>query len=218
MQGYRERARVNLLPLSAEQSRLDLAIKEWRYEGKCRALEPRSGTCELCEQKELSYHFEIINPGTRKTLNVGSECIKTFMVPVVDEGGHRLSQADADLKVDRDRRELEERVRHARVKRLLGQIVAAADSDKWKQFFEGILGRYIERKKLTPKEALPVLKRAKSLGLPFSPQDISIELRRDKSKSDLGGLDDWELRILWKCLRPDQRSKLSEYQRRAEAD
>ena len=114
MSGWAARAAATLLPLSRATT-LVAALREWSYTGRFFDLEARDGTCELCGQQDLRYHFEIENPGTTLSLLVGSECIKRFEITGIDEEGQRLD-ADATGKlVDRHRRGLVEDGRKQRV-------------------------------------------------------------------------------------------------------
>lgn len=56
MSNWAERASASLLPLS-RASTLGAALKEWTYTGRFFDLEAADGTCELCGQQELRYHF-----------------------------------------------------------------------------------------------------------------------------------------------------------------
>lgn len=80
MSGWAERAAAPLLPLSCATT-LVAALGEWFYTGRFFDLEATDGTCELCGQQDLRYHFEIENPGTTSSLLVGSECIKRSRSP-----------------------------------------------------------------------------------------------------------------------------------------
>ena len=89
MSNWAERASASLLPLS-RASTLGAALKEWTYTGRFFDLEAADGTCELCGQQELRYHFEIENGDTSASLLVGSECIKRFEIAGIDEQCQRL--------------------------------------------------------------------------------------------------------------------------------
>jgi hypothetical protein len=84
MTSWAERAATTLLPLSRAAT-LTAALKEWTYTGRFFDLEAADGTCELCGQQELRYHFEIENDGTGSSLLVGSECIKRFEIGGIEQ-------------------------------------------------------------------------------------------------------------------------------------
>src|SRR3546814_6395870 len=114
MTSWAERAATTLLPLSRGAT-LATALKEWTYTGRFFDLEAADGTCELCGQQELRYHFEIENDETAGSLLVGSECIKRFEIAGIDEQGQRLDARDTGRLVDRHRRGLVEDARKQRV-------------------------------------------------------------------------------------------------------
>lgn len=58
---WTSRAAANLLPLSVEKTRLNVALKEWAYEGDVKDYEIPTETYQLCEHPNLRYHFEIVN-------------------------------------------------------------------------------------------------------------------------------------------------------------
>lgn len=93
MEGYTQRVRDSILPLSRADS-LRAAFSEWSFTGNTVDHKAPIETCELCGQQELRYHFEIANRYTDARLQVGSHCILKFNVAVL-ENGRRLSLEDA---------------------------------------------------------------------------------------------------------------------------
>lgn len=59
------RARAALLPRSREQSDFVKACREWDYTNECREHEEATASCEICDQPNLRYLFQIGNPHTR---------------------------------------------------------------------------------------------------------------------------------------------------------
>jgi hypothetical protein len=83
MQTYPQRVRDNILPLSVGSS-LPEAFEEWSFTENTIDHEEPIETCELCDQEELRYHFEIKNTLTKNILWVGS-CLKkvvAFRLPI----------------------------------------------------------------------------------------------------------------------------------------
>src|SRR3546814_14614119 len=79
MTSWAERAATTLLPLSRGAT-LATALKEWTYTGRFFDLEAADGTCELCGQQELRYHFAIANDetaGRSEERRVGNACVST---------------------------------------------------------------------------------------------------------------------------------------------
>lgn len=99
MSSYPQRVRDNILPLSVG-STLPEAFEEWSFTEQTGDHGEPIETCQLCEQEDLRYHFEIRNSLTGHTLWVGSQCILKFGVSVF-EGGRKLSESDSRKKLDR---------------------------------------------------------------------------------------------------------------------
>src|SRR6185437_14628582 len=105
-------------------------------------------TCELCDQEELRYHFEIRNAFTKKALWVGSHCILKFGLSVFEEG-NRLSGKAAKRKLDCLMRQM----RLNACIRALERVANAEDSP----ILANALEYYTKNKFLSPKQAFVVL-------------------------------------------------------------
>ena len=91
MARWRNKAIVNLLENSTEKNDHSIAAKEWAFSGEVIDHFVSNKVCQLCEGKNLRYHFKIKN----KTINnsellVGSSCIKKFDIAVFDENGKEI--------------------------------------------------------------------------------------------------------------------------------
>jgi hypothetical protein len=73
---------------------LPAAFAEWSFTENTVDHETPTETCELCDQQDLRYDFEIANPYTEAALWVGSHYILKFDVAVI-ENGRRLSPEEA---------------------------------------------------------------------------------------------------------------------------
>src|SRR6266511_1614525 len=104
--GWAKRAAENLLPLSEERDELAVALKEWVYSGDMDDLESERSSCGLCEHPDIRFEFEIVNRQNGNALLVGSECIKKFEIPALDDQGRLLTGIAAKRKVNTDRRTL----------------------------------------------------------------------------------------------------------------
>ena len=89
---YTARVRNSILPLSVSGT-LPEAFAEWSFTGNTIDHEEPVETCQLCDQQDLRYQFEIGNQYTGRHLWVGSHCILRFDVAVI-ENGVRLPQID----------------------------------------------------------------------------------------------------------------------------
>jgi hypothetical protein len=180
MSSWTERASASLLPLS-RASTLSAALKEWAYTGRFFDLEASDGTCELCGQQELRYHFEIENHGTAASLLVGSECIKRFEIAGIDEQGRRLDARDTGKLLDRHRRGLVEDARKQRVMTALlklGHKAPDFDAQNFIAFVD-------DKGAFTPNQVAMIFWRLASAGVEYRATDWKVRLRRD---SDLGQL------------------------------
>lgn len=70
MATYPQRVRDNILPLSIG-STLPEAFEEWSFTEMTVDHEQPTANCELCNQEELRYHFEIKNALTHNRLWLG---------------------------------------------------------------------------------------------------------------------------------------------------
>src|SRR5262245_59626827 len=95
---YSKRVQENILPRSVVDT-LHEAFKEWYCNGNTIDHEKPIETCQLCEQEELRYHFEIQNQYTERTLWIGSRCILKFDIAVY-EGDKVLDKSSAQRKLN----------------------------------------------------------------------------------------------------------------------
>jgi len=205
MSGWAERAAATLLPLSRAIT-LGAALREWAYTGRFFDLEARDGTCELCGQQDLRYHFEIENPGTTSSLLVGSECIKRFEITGVDEQGQHLD-ADATGKlVDRHRRGLVEDARKQRVMTALlklGQKVPNFDAWNFIDFVD-------DKGAFTPSQVAMIFWRMGSAGVEYRPTDWKVRMRRDSDLRQLRTMKPAAFKRVVAALTPAQQSRVAE--------
>lgn len=91
MSRWRNKAVINLLKNSKENSDHSIAAKEWEFTGTVIDHLTSNHRCQLCEGENLRYHFEIKNKTNNEcSLLVGSSCIKKFDITVFDEGGNEI--------------------------------------------------------------------------------------------------------------------------------
>ncbi len=190
------RATHNLLPLSREQDRLEVALKEWRYTGHHVDLEEPAADCELCDHPDIRYQFEIKNLHTGNELLVGSECISRFNIVATDSAGRSLDVAETRAMVARDRRKL---VEDARKKRSVSALVALAFVDKQFEIlsFVSYLG---DRGAFTPNQPSILLWRLEKYRIKHNPRDFRLTIRRSREKAQLTSMPAWKLNRLRSCL------------------
>lgn len=195
MATYPQRVRNNILPFSLG-STLPEAFEEWSFTDNTIDHEHATETCQLCDQEELRYHFEIKNAFTHRRLWVGSQCILKFNVSVFEEG-RKLSSPDAKKKLDR----LMEKMRLDSCVRALERL---AQSER-NEILSNALTFYKKNKHLTPKYAFVVLWRLREHRIDHSPSFFKISLKKDKHKTDLREMPIERVHVLWPALTSTQR-------------
>lgn len=207
---YDERVKASIFPRSIEKQDLSVAIQEWQYLGNYILLEPRSGTCEMCQQDGLSIHFEIANPFTGQELMTGSECIKRFEVPALGEGGTRLEGDAARLKVNQDRTAAEKEASRRRVVTFLIRL-ARLEGANSKLNLENFASYFLREGAFTPAQADVVLWRAEVHGLEVRYTDLRVKMRKNREQEQLATMDPRSLRRIWQCLNAKQREAIERY-------
>ena len=201
MQTYPQRVRDSILPLSVADT-LPKAFEEWSFTESTIDHQEPIETCQLCQQEELRYHFEIKNTLTHKTLWVGSQCILKFQLSVFDHG-RKLSAADAKKKLDRlmDKMRLDSCIR---------ALESLAQAEK-NEILLNALEYYKKNKHLTPKYAFVVLWRLRENKIDHSPSFFKVELKKDKHKRDLQMMEESRVHVIWLALSTAQRKKATTY-------
>jgi hypothetical protein len=211
MTSWAERASASLLPLS-KGTTLTAALKEWTYTGRFFDLEATDGTCELCGQQDLRYHFEIENSATDASLLVGSECIKRFEISGIDEQGRRLDADETGRLVDRHRRGLVEDARKQRVMTALlklGSKVPDFDAQNFIAFVD-------DKGAFTPNQVAMIFWRLSSAGVEYRAPDWKVRLRRDSDYSQLRTMKPAAFKRVIAALTSTQSRRVSEIEARFE--
>jgi len=195
MQFYSQRVRESILPLSVGDT-LPQAFEEWSVTDQVIDHETPHETCELCGQEALRYQFEIQNSLNGNRLWIGSQCIHKFGLSVF-ENGRVLSPELAKKKINR----LMEQMRQEACIRVL-EAVALAENN-------GILLNAVQyfksHKYLSPKQAFVVLWRLRRNGIDHNPSFFKIDLKRNRFKSQLQGMETSRVHVLWPALTSSQR-------------
>lgn len=196
MATYPQRVRDNILPLSVG-STLPEAFEEWSFTDRTVDHEHATETCELCNQEELRYHFEIKNAFTLKYLWVGSQCILKFSLSVFEKG-RKLSPSDSKKKLDR----LMQKMRLEACIRALDRLASSESNE----ILANALVFYKTNKYLTPKFAFVVFWRLREHRIDHSPTFFKISLKKDKYKRDLREMSEGRVHIIWPALTSPQRN------------
>lgn len=196
MQTYPQRVRDNILPLSVGRT-LPEAFEEWSFTERTVDHEQPVESCELCDQEELRYHFEIQNALTHRCLWVGSQCILKFNLSVFEQG-RKLSAADSKKKLDRLMQQM-------RLESCIKSLQKLADSEN-NAILENALAYYQKNKYLTPKYAFVVLWRLQAQRIDHSPSFFKVNLKKDKFKDDLRSMQLSHVHVIWPALSSSQKT------------
>lgn len=195
MSSYTQRVRDNILPLSVGGT-LPEAFEEWSFTERTIDHGQPTETCQLCEQEDLRYHFQIQNSLTKRVLWVGSQCILKFGLSVFEDG-RRLSIGEATKKLDR----LTQKMRLEACIRALETLAQVEES----QILSNALSYYKSKKYLSPKFAFVVLWKLQSHHIDHSPSFFKINLKRKKYQEDLRTMKLSHVYTIWPALSSSQR-------------
>ncbi|MBA0197657.1 hypothetical protein H4F51_13240 [Pectobacterium brasiliense] len=201
MRTYPQRVAENILPLSLAGT-LPEAFKEWYFTDNMEDHEIAKEDCELCDQEQLRYHFEIKNRHTDHRLWVGSSCILKFHVQVFDNGA--LLDAKSSAK------KLEELKKMMRLESCIKALRKLAASEK-NDIFSNALDFYLKNKYLTPKFAFVIFWRLSSNKIDHSPSFFKVSLKKDKYKKDLAQMPLERVHMIWPALSISQRKLAISY-------
>lgn len=201
MSTYPQRVRENILPRSVAQS-LPEAFEEWRFTENTIDHEEAKETCQLCEQEQLRYHFEIENHRNANLLLVGSQCILRFKVAVYEDG-IKLDASATKKKLNK----LIERMHMSACIAQLERLAAAETND----ILGNALNFYRQHGYLTPKFAFVVLWRLRKNEIDHNPSFFKVSLRTNKYKQDLKGMPLSRVHKIWPSLTSSQRKLAISY-------
>lgn len=198
---WMERVKINVFPVSNEKYNIRKALDEWVYEGNMFDVEVPDETCELCDQLNIRYQFEIVNNKNSNSLLIGSEYINRFNISVIGDSGSTLSVLDARKKVSKDRSRL---ITEAKEKSILNTLVTLAAKDH--EFnIESFIEYFKERKAFTPNQLALLIWRLEKARIDFKRSHFKITIKRNREKEQLLKLEEWKLKRIWDCLSNSQR-------------
>jgi hypothetical protein len=195
MRTYPQRVWDNILPLSVADT-LPKAFEEWSFTDRTIDHEEPIEKCQLCDQDDLRYHFEIQNALTHHRLWVGSHCILKFDLSVFEEG-LRLSPEDTKKKLER-------LVQKMRLEFCVRALETLANKEN-NEILKNALRFYQKNKYLTPKFAFVVLWRLQANSIDHSPSFFKINLKKEKYQIDLRQMDLSRVHAIWPALSSSQR-------------
>jgi hypothetical protein len=202
---YPLKVKENILPLSISGT-LPEAFNEWYFTDNTIDHEAPIEVCQLCNQEQLRYHFEIKNSYTNYTLMVGSQCILKFQLQVL-ENGRLLNEVETKKKLDY----LIKKMRQESCIKALDRLAEAEDSD----ILSNARAYYKNNKYLTPKQAFVVFWRLNVNEIDYSPSFFKVSLKKDKYKNDLRLMQENRVQLIWPALTYSQRRIAERYGHRA---
>jgi hypothetical protein len=208
-----QQAQENLLPLSQEKTDFKVAVSEWVWTGTMLVgHKPLARTCQLCENKGLVYHYEILNRETENTLWVGSSCIMRFDIAVYGDEGELLAGAAKKRKLD-------EKVREDKMQRALAPWRELWQIDEENRHLIEMYAQDFREQKgwLLPKALLFLFQRMKDEGIAFDRSLYKVKLRSAWQKEQLLRMSEAELETIWDCLSEKQKGIYQQEKERAEA-
>jgi hypothetical protein len=197
---YPQRVRERILPLSLA-STLPKAFREWKFTGSTEDYEQPIEICQLCGQDGLRYHFEIANELFGSRLDVGSECILKFQVPIFD--------GETELRPTEARRVLNQHMRRMRLESCIRALERLAGTEQ-NDILANALKYYQTHKALTPKYANVVFWRLQANKIDHDPTFFKVRLDTEKCRTDLKKMQHRDVLRIWKALTPPQRKKAAE--------
>lgn len=201
MSTYPQRVADNILPFSLSGTLPD-AFKEWYFTENIKDHGKPIEDCELCDQEQLRYHFEIKNRNTNRELWVGSSCILKFQVQVFDNG-FLLNAVQAKKKLN----DLTQKMRLNSCIKALREL-ATLENNK---ILKNSLEFYLKNKYLTPKFAFVVFWRLNTNKIDHSPSFFKVSLKKDKFKKDLADMPLDRVHTIWSALTSSQRKLAISY-------
>jgi len=201
MSTYPQRVADNILPLSLAGT-LPEAFTEWYFTENIEDHEIACEDCELCDQEQLRYHFEIKNRHTNSCLWVGSSCILKFQVQVFDRGN--LLDAKGSKKKLND---LKQKMRLDSCIKALSNLADQEPND----ILSNALEFYLKNKYLTPKFAYVVFWRLSKNKIDHNPSFFKVNLQKDKYKRDLAQMQKDRVQKIWPALSSSQRKLAINY-------
>lgn len=201
MSTYPQRVADNILPLSSAD-RLPQAFTEWYFTECIEDHELATECCELCDQEQLRYHFEIKNQYTDNCLWVGSSCILRFNVQVYDNGVVLDS-----IKAEKKLGDLKQKMRLDSCIKALDKLASQESND----ILSNALKFYQKNKYLTPKLAFVVFWRISKYNIDYSPSFFKISLKKNTYKDDIANMEKSRVHIIWPALSNSQRQLVMKY-------
>jgi hypothetical protein len=203
-----ERATANLLRFSTnrdpgEDSFAEI-MREWEMTHGYNDLEEPTGTCELCEHRDIRHQYEVQNRYTKIALWVGSKCIEKF-VPLY-EGDVEVTDPEEKARLlTRITTKLIDEARRQRAERQIQKLSEIDDrfmSSPWLSDW---------KKGYSVKQLQMVAVAAKHATLKFTAADFQINTRRGSVVEQAKDLQIWQYQQLRPAFPPARQKQLDDY-------
>jgi len=164
MISYPQRVSNNILPLSLS-GKLPEAFEEWFFTENTEDHEDIIENCQLCNQEQLRYHFEIKNKYTKETLMVGSSCILKFNVAVYEN--------DILLDERNTKKKLDKLLNKMRLDSCIKSLTVLAEREN-NDILKNALDYYSSNKFLTPKFAAVVFWKLNENNIDYTSSSLNL--------------------------------------------
>jgi len=189
----------NILELSVART-LSQALSEWFFTDDIIDHQKPEVSCELCEQEELRYHYQIKNKSNDNSLWVGSRCIEKF-IPVFNKEGLRLTEKETRIK-------LKQLLKEKRRSLCLDALTDLAQKKSHKMFSDA-LNYFKKNKFLTPKFAAIVFLELTKNNIDYDPSFFKIYLKKKVFQKHLADMKPKDFKSIEPALTSPQKKLAS---------
>ncbi|MCI5196037.1 MAG: hypothetical protein D3919_07365 [Candidatus Electrothrix sp. AW5] len=199
-----ERSTKNLLALSHATDFIT-AQREWQFEGDVIDHEFPTETCELCEHKELRYHYKIYNSETENQLWVGSSCILRFQeIYIYDVEGNSITETSERKK------ELERVFRKKIENKMLNPLRNLwKDKESYRKEIVSSVDHFKKNRAFLPKQLSLLFSWLNEEQIEYQAEIFPIYLRSNESKEQLYSMQKSKLNLIKNSLSESQFKKHS---------
>jgi len=213
MARWRNKSIENLLQFSVEKREHTVAAKEWCFSGNVIDHCIANQICQLCEGKNLMYHFEICNKSKEVALLIGSSCIKKFDISVYDNDGNELFgvQKDSFLK---------KKIQEKKNELLLEQLRAlwSKSPPDEKEEIEFYVSNYTRKNGFSPEEIIFLFSQMDKQHVEYTNVLYKVSLRSQFELLSLVHMSVTEQGKILPCLSVPQRKRLSKKKQEIEEE
>lgn len=203
MSYWSDLSKTNLLSLSQQQTDFQIALKEWKHTAGA-VIDHLDSTerCQLCEQSNLRYHFEIANQITKNSLQIGSSCIEKFNIAVYDDGGNRLKGKGVLKQL---KKEIGVRQQEMMLEPL--RELWKGSNDNIQDIIERCVKQFGLYKGFSPENLLYLFKKMDAGDILYPSNIYKVLLRSNVDKEFLFDMPETDKNIIWASLSTSQKQR-----------